>query len=218
MLAERRSLEVKAADTRGQPTAVPHEDNPAALTDADRLSTDDPERYRAVHRALADELQLARLQAEVLVRLDEADQAGDDEAVLRCHAALDHVMDRIAEAERVRSGAQNALPGANDLICAGCGAAAGPVYQTPRLLGYSCTHCGWTGDDPAAQAEQRRAEARDAAAAVVERAVQGIADALVILDHRGRKARDECAGMLRGLRDDLTTVDGRLHRTELPGP
>jgi hypothetical protein len=32
--------------------------------------------------SLADELQLARLQAEVLVRLDEADRAGDDEAVL----------------------------------------------------------------------------------------------------------------------------------------
>jgi hypothetical protein len=47
--------------------------------------------------------------------------------------------------------------------------------------------------------------ARDAAAAVVERAVQGIADALVILDRRGRKARDECAGVLRDLREDLAT-------------
>jgi hypothetical protein len=197
---------------------VPHEDSPTALTGDDRRSTDDLERYRAVHRALADELQLARLQAEVLVRLDEADQAGDDEAVLRCHAELDHVMARIAEAERVRSGEQKALPETNDLICVGCGAAAGPVYQTPRLLGYRCAHCGWTGDDPAAQAERRRAEARDAAAAVVERAIQGIADALVILDHRGRKARDECAGMLRSLREDLATVDGRLHRTESPAP
>jgi hypothetical protein len=197
---------------------VPHEDSPAALTGDDRRSTDDLERYRAVHQALADELQLARLQAEVLVRLDQADQAGDDEAVLRCHAELDHVMARITEAERVRSGVQNALPGVNDLICVGCGSAAGPVYQTPRLLGYRCTDCGWTGDDPAAQAERRRAEARDAAAAMVERAVQGIADALVILDHRGRKARDECAGVLRDLREDLATVDGRLHRTELSGP
>lgn len=171
-----------------------------------------------MHRALADELQLARLQAEVLVRLDQADQAGDDEAVLRCHAELDHVMARVTEAERVRSGAQDALPGVNDLICVGCGAAAGPVYQTPQLLGYRCTDCGWTGDDPAAQAERRRAEARDAAAAVVERAAAGIADALVILGHRGRKARDECAGLLRDLRDDLATVDGRLHRAELPGP
>ena len=204
--------------TRGQPTTVPHEDSPAALSGDDRRSTDDLERYRAVHRALADELQLARLQAEVLVRLDQADQAGDDEAVLRCHAELDHVMARVTEAERVRSGAQDALPGVNDLICVGCGAAAGPVYQTPQLLGYRCTHCGWTGDDPAAQAERRRAEARDAAAAVVERAAAGIADALVVLGHRGRKARDECAGLLRDLRDDLATVDGRLHRAELPAP
>ncbi|HTZ87837.1 MAG TPA: hypothetical protein VMB05_14315, partial [Solirubrobacteraceae bacterium] len=132
-------------------------------------------------------------------------------------AELDHVMARITEAERVRSGVQNALPGVNDLICVGCGSAAGPVYQTPRLLGYRCADCGWTGDDPTAQAERRRAEARDAAAAVVERAAQGIADALVILDHRGRKARDECAGVLRDLREDLATVDGRLHRTQLPG-
>jgi hypothetical protein len=197
---------------------VPHEDSPTALTGDDRRSPDDLERYRAVHRALADELQLARLQAEVLVRLDEADQAGDDEAVLRCHAELDHVMARIAEAEQVRSGARAAAAGTNDLTCVGCGAAAGPVYQTPRLLGYRCTHCGWAGDDPAAQAERRRAEARDAAAAVVERAAAGIADALVILDHRGRKARDECAGMLRGLREDLATVDGRLHRAESPAP
>ncbi len=189
---------------------MPHENSAAALTD------DDLERHRAVRRALADELQLARLQADVLVRLDEADRAGDDEAVLRCHAELDHVMAGIAEAELVRSGSRADQPGGNDLICAGCGAAAEPVYQPPRLLGYTCTHCGWSGDDPAAQAERRRAEARDAAAAAVERAVQGVADALVILGHRGRKARDECTAALRDLHEDLATVDGRLRRAQLP--
>jgi hypothetical protein len=154
----------------------------------------------------------------VLVRLDQADRAGDDEEVLRCHAELDHVMTGIADAERVRSGSRAAQPDGNDLICAGCGSAAEPVYQTPRLLGYRCAHCGWTGDHPAAQAERRRAEAMDAAAAAVEQAVQGIADALVILGHHGRKARDECSASLRSLHEDLAKVDARLRRTQLPEP
>jgi hypothetical protein len=174
---------------------------------------DDLERRRAVQRALADELQLARLQADVLLRLDLADQAGDDEAVLRCHAELDHVLAGIAEAESVRSGSRVVQPEGSDLICAGCGNAAEPVYETPRLLGYSCAHCGWTGDDPAAQAERRRADAVDAAAAAVGQAVQGIGDALVILGHRGRQARDEGSALLRELRSNLAAIDGRLHRT-----
>ena len=190
---------------------MPRRNSPAALPD------DDLDRDRAVRQALAEELQLARLQADVLVRLDQADRAGDDEAVLRCHAELDHVMTGIAEAERIRSGSQAARPDGNDLICAGCGGAAEPVYQTPRLLGYQCAHCGWTGDDPAAQAERRRAEAMDAAAAAVEQVVQGLADALVILGHHGRKARDESVALLRALHEDLATVDGRLRRTQLPG-
>ena len=187
---------------------MPRQKSPAVPTD------DHLERQRAVRRALAEQLQLARLQADVLVRLDHADRAGDDEAVLRCHAELDHVMTRIMEAERVRSGSQAARPGGNDLICAGCGGAAEPVYQTPRLLGYRCAHCGWTGDDPAAQAERKRAEAMDAAAAAVEQAVEGIADALVIVGHHGRKARDECTALLRDLHEHLATVDGRLRRTQ----
>jgi hypothetical protein len=191
---------------------VSDQNSPAALTD------DDLERHRAVRRALADELQLVRLQADVLVRLDEADRAGDAEAVLSCHAELDHVMARIAEAERVRSGSQADPSGANDLICAGCGAAAEPVYQAPRLLGYRCTDCGWTGDDPAAHAERRRAQARDAAVSAVERAVQDIADALEILGRRGRKGRDECTEVLRELREELATVDGRVRRAQLSRP
>ena len=171
------------------------------------------ERRRAVRRALADELQLARLQADVLVRLDEADRAADDEAVLVCHAELDHVMTRMAEAERVRAGAQATPPDENDLICAGCGAAAEPQYETPRLLGYRCSHCDWAGDHPTAEDDRRRAEARDAACEAIERAVQSIGDALTVLGHRGKKARDEGLGALRALRDDLASVDARLRRT-----
>ena len=172
------------------------------------------ERRRAVQRALADELQLARLQADVLVRLDEADQAGDNEAVLVCHAELDHVMTRMAEAEHVRADAGAAPPDENDLICAGCGAAAEPQYETPRLLGYRCSRCDWVVDDPTAEADRRRAEAKDAACTAVERAVESIGEVLAILDHRGKKARDEGMGTLRALRDDLAAVDGRLRRTQ----
>ncbi len=196
---------------------VQREDSSAPTGD-DQLTTDgdsvpEQERRRAVQRALADALQLARLQADVLVRMDEADQAGDDEEVLRCHAELDHVMSRMAEAERVRSGAQAAAPDENDLVCAGCGAAAEPLYEKPRLLGYRCSSCDWVGHDPAAEADRRRADAKDAACTAVERAVESIADALAILGHRGKKARDEGVGTLRALRDDLAAVDSRLRRT-----
>jgi hypothetical protein len=197
---------------------VRREDSPA-LAGVGSLSIDGnsisgPERRRAVQRALADELQLARLQADVLVRLDEADRAGDNEAVLVCHAELDHVMTRMAEAERVRAGAGGAPPDENDLICSGCGAAAKPEYEAPRLLGYRCSDCDWVGDDPAAEADRRRSEAKDAACTAVERAVESVGEALAILAHRGKKARDEGMGALRTLRDDLAAVDGRLRRTQ----
>jgi hypothetical protein len=187
------------------------------VTGNDGQSADDQllpahERHRAVQRALADALQLALLQADVLARLDEADRAGDDQAVLRCHAELDHVMARVAEAERMRTGARVAPPEENDLICAGCGTAARPVYEAPRLLGYRCTGCGWTGDDPAVQADRRRVKAMEAAAAAVQRAVQEIDDVLVIMDHRGQKARQEGIRVLSLLRKDLTVAEGRLRR------
>jgi hypothetical protein len=70
------------------------------------------------------------------------------------------------------------------------------------------------GDDPAAEAGRRRAEAKDAACTAVGRAVESIGDALTILGHRGKKARDEGMGTLRALRDDLAAVDGRLRRTQ----
>lgn len=182
---------------------------------ADTVSQDGflsgPERHRAVQRALADALALARLQIHVLVRLDEADKAGDDEAVLNCHAELDHIMARIAEAEQVRTGAR-AAAGENELSCVGCGAAAEPVYDKPRLLGYRCTHCGWEGEDPAAQAERKHTEARDAAAAAVGRAIGVIGDAVTVLGHRGKQARAEAIGALRGLHDELAAIDRRLRK------
>lgn len=63
--------------------------------------------------------------------------------------------------------------------------AAEPVYETPRLLGYRCAQCGWTGDDPAAQARQKQAEAPDAAGVAVGQAVKRVADALATLSVRG---------------------------------
>jgi hypothetical protein len=202
---------------------VPLEDDSAALAGADRHNPEDyhltaPERHRAVQRALADALQLAQLQVDVLARLSEADRAGDDEAVLRCHAELDHVTARLAEADRVRSGAPATVASDGDLTCAGCGAAAQPVYETPRLLGYRCTGCGWTGDDPAAQAERKQAQAKEAAAAAVGRAVQEIGGALATLDQRGKKAREEGIRALRLLHQDLALLAGRLRRTGLSSP
>lgn len=181
--------------------------------DIGEVSVTGQEAHQAVRRALADALQLAQLQAEVLSRLDQADQAGDDETVLRCHAELDHIMARMAEAERVRTGARAVAPGENDLVCVGCGAAAEPVYDTPRLLGYRCAHCGWSGDDPAAQAERRRAAANDAARAAVDRAVKILGDALVTLEQRRKKAREEGTAALRALHGDLTAVSTRLRKT-----
>jgi hypothetical protein len=186
------------------PVAAPADD------DAPRPGTD---RHRAVRQALADALALTRLQADLLVRLEKADDAGDDESVLLCHAELNHVMARMAETEQVRIGTQSALAAGNDLECAGCGAAAEPVYEKPRLLGYRCTNCSWEGDDPAAQDEQKRADALDRARATVEKAVERVGEALVTLDHRGKKAREEGGTILRAVQADLAALDKRLQKT-----
>lgn len=190
--------------------AAPAGDGGQATYDIPLPGTD---RHRAVRQALADALALARLQAEVLVRLQQADEAGDDQSVLLCHAELDHVMAKMAETEQVRVGSRPALDAGNDLECAGCGAAAAPVYEKPRLLGYRCAYCGWEGDDPAAQDEQKRAEALDQARSVVEQAVERAGDVLVVLRQRGKKAREEGVTLLRGLQADLAVLDKRLRRT-----
>lgn len=170
------------------------------------------ERHQLVQQALADALALARLQADVLVRLAEADRAGDDETVLRCHAELDHVMTRMSEADQVRTGVRAAPAVGNELVCAGCGAAAGPVYERPRLLGYRCAHCGWRGDDPSAQAERKRADALAAAASAVERAIPLVGDALASFGQRGKQARAEGVATLRKLQEDLAAVGRRLRK------
>jgi predicted RNA-binding Zn-ribbon protein involved in translation (DUF1610 family) len=178
--------------------------------DIPRPGTD---RHRAVGKALADALALARLKVEVLVRLQEADEAGDDESVLLCHMELDHIMARMTETEQVRVGSRPALAAGNDLMCASCGEAAEPVYEKPRLLGYRCTHCGWEGDDPDARDEQKRAEALGQARVAVEQAVERVGDALAILEHRGRKAKEEGGAILRGLQADLAALGKRLRKT-----
>lgn len=182
------------------------------------IEHDDPlsgtERHRAVRRALADARNLAQLQTEILDRLDQADRAGDDETVLSCHAELDHVMALIAETEQVRTGARSTLAGANDLTCAGCGGAAEPVYAQPRLLGYRCTGCGWSGDDPDAQADRKRTEAIDTAAAAIAPAAQALEEAMATLCHRGKQARTEGLAALRELHETLAAVSQRLRRTE----
>ena len=182
-----------------------------ALPGAERLAGS--ERHQAVQQALADVRALARLQADVLARLEEADRVGDDETVLRCHAELDHVMARMSEADELRTGVLTASGAGNDLECAGCGAAAEPVYERPRLLGFRCAHCGWQGDDPGAQAERKRAEALASAATAVERAVPLAEGALASFGQRGKRAHAEGITALRQLHDSLAAAGRRLRNS-----
>lgn len=168
------------------------------------------ERQRTVRRALAEALQLTRLQVGVLVRLDEADEAGDEGAVLRYHAELDDLMTRLAIIDRVRTGVHGQIPDRTDLSCAACGAIAEPAYETPRLLGYQCGACGWTGDDPSVVAERRYDEARDFAAGATERALAGLQDAMETLSQRGKKAQQEGLAALDTVRETLDQATRRL--------
>ena len=186
------------------------DDGGQATYDIPRSGT---ERHRAVRQALADALALARLQVEVLVRLQEADEAGDDESVLLWHTELDHVMARMAETEQVRVGSRPALTSGNGLMGAGCSEAAEPLCERPTLLGYRCRYYGWKGDDPAVRDEQKRAEALGQARIAIEQAVERVGDALGILDHRGKKAKEQGVAVLRGLQADLAALGKRLRKT-----
>jgi len=172
------------------------------------------DRQQAVRQALAEALQLTRLQVGVLVRLDEANEAGDEPAALRYHAELDDLMTRLTTIDRVRTGVQPELPDGTDLSCSACGAITEPVYETPRLLGYTCGACGWTGDDPAVQAERRSEEAKDFAAKTVQRSVPALRDAMETLSRRGKKDRQEGAAALAGLRESLEQAAKRLRAAE----
>ncbi|MGD0555249.1 MAG: hypothetical protein ABSA93_09750 [Streptosporangiaceae bacterium] len=168
------------------------------------------DRQQAVRRALAEALQLTRLQVGVLVRLEEADEAGDVAAVLRYHAELDDLMTRLTTVDRVRTGVRAELPDETDLSCSACGAVTEPLYETPRLLGYTCGACGWTGDDPAVQAERRDEEAKDFAAKTVQRSVPALRDAMETLNHRGKKERQQGTAALAALHENLEQAAKRL--------
>ena len=120
---------------------------------------------------------------------------------------------RMAKTKQVCVGSRPTLAAGNDLVCARCGEAGEPVCERPTLLGYRCTYYGWKGDHPAAQDEQKRAEALGQARVAVEQAVERVGDALGILDHRGKKAKEQGTAVLRGLQADLAALGKRLRKT-----
>lgn len=179
----------------------------------------------SVRRAWADALELANLQVEVLTQLHDADQRGDDVEVQRCVAALDHVMDQVAEAERVRGKlGGDAPPDASEGFqesatldepsCAECGALTQPVFDPPRLLGYRCPHCHWTADDPAAQAAGKLDAARDAAISAIRPAPGTIGKALAGVRQRRKKQHEQGLRDLEAVAASLDTAVKRVARAE----
>ena len=117
-----------------------------------------------------------------------------------------------ALAKQVRVGSRPVLAAGNDLVCARCGETGKPVCERPTLLGYRCTY-GWKGDDPAAQDDQKRAKALGQARIAIEQPVERVGDALGILDHRGKKAKEQGVAALRGLQADLAALGKRLRKS-----
>jgi|ERR1700761_6982563 len=120
---------------------------------------------------------------------------------------------RIAETKQVRVGSRPTLAAGDDLVCARCGETGEPVCERPTLLGYHCRYYGWEGDDPAVRDEQKRAEALGQARIAIEQAVERFGDALGILDHRGKKAKEQGVAALRGLQADLAALGKRLRKS-----
>lgn len=165
-------------------------------------------------RAVLDALELARLQVEVLTELREAESRGDEEAVARAHLSMDRVMADVARVEEVRGGRAEAGGAvADELACGGCGAMARPRYPRPRLLGYDCPQCGWKSHDPAAQAEEKLAEARHDACVKLGKAVTALAGALPELSGR-KQARRHGTAAVDSVRDQLDTARRRVENAK----
>jgi hypothetical protein len=120
---------------------------------------------------------------------------------------------RMAKTKQVCVGSRPTLAAGNDLVCARCGEAGEPVCERPTLLGYRCRYYGWKGADPAVQDEQEQAEALGQTRIALEQAVERVGDALGILDHRGKKAKEQGTAVLRGLQADLAALGERLRKT-----
>jgi hypothetical protein len=169
----------------------------------------------SLRRAWADALELANLQAEVLTQLHDADRRGDDAEVQGHVAALDHVMEQVAAAERVRGNLSADLAALDEPTCVSCGALAQPVYAAPRLLGHRCPRCDWTADDPVSLAAGRLDAAKDAATDVIRQASEAIGAALGNVRERRKKQQHE-----QGLREleaalaNLDTATRRVRRAE----
>jgi hypothetical protein len=190
---------------------------PAESGDRRGAVDDDPslERHYALQRALADGLQLAELQVEILQRLTAADHDGDEAAIQRYHAELGHIMSRVADVERVRTGTDPTQSEMGHVACASCGSLAEPTYETPRLLGYRCP-CGWTATDPAAQTTAKNVQAKEAAILLIDRILPTLQATQVTLGRRGKKAHQDGLSTLRRVHDELTAASNRIHATQPP--
>jgi hypothetical protein len=158
-------------------------------------------------------LELARVQVDVLTELCAADSRGDQESAQRLTKTLDDVMADVLRVDRRRREGDPA-EASDELACSVCGAATLPRYETPHLLGYSCTSCDWSGDDPVATLTAKAAEARTEAAATVGPAAEDIEDALADLRRRGRSAHRQGLETLERTRDALTEAAEALRRAE----
>lgn len=159
-------------------------------------------------------LELARVQVDVLTELCTADSRGDQEAAQRLSQTLDDVMADVLRVDRRRHDADPAEETSYELACSVCGAATLPRYETPRLLGYGCTGCDWTGHDPVATATAKVTETRTEAAAAVAPAAAAIEEAVTDLQRRGRAAHRQGLDALEQTRRTLTEAADALRRAE----